>query len=193
MAGTVRSRAGELITVVSGEVLLVRHGAVNHGALATYAPIYDGGRYDFVPLSEDGVRQIEQLVPVLRPRRPGLVVSSPYTRTLQTAAILAVGLGCRLTVDLGLHDWLPMKDGQQLLSAEVVATKIAEYDRWTSTGILPPDRTWESNDEMRSRLLAGVGRHDTNDGLVIVTHEAVIKSAVPAVDVPLASWHVLAV
>lgn len=53
--------------MASGEVLLVRHGAVNHGALSTHAPIYDGGRYDLVPLSEDDVRQVEQLVPVLRP------------------------------------------------------------------------------------------------------------------------------
>lgn len=174
-------------------VLLVRHGAADYGALATYAPTYNGGRYDFVPLSEDGVRQVEQLVPVVLPWRPSQVVSSPYTRSLQTASILAAALGCRLTVDLGLHDWLPVRDGQGVVAAEIVAMKIAEYDRWKSSGAVPPDRTWETDDEMRTRLLAAVHRHRSSGGLVIVTHEAVIKSVVPVDEVPPASVHVLAV
>ncbi len=191
MAGTVRRGAGDLISVVPMEALLVRHGAVDYGALSAYQPVYEGGRYDFAPLSEEGIRQIDHLVPVLSRWEPGLVVSSPYTRALQTAAILAGRLACRLTVDLALHDWLPVLDGHQPVSAEVVATKVAEYNRWKLTGTMPPDRTWETDDEMKNRLLGAVNRHSGHGSMLIVTHEAVIKSATLVNDVPLASWHVL--
>ena len=66
----------------TGEAVLVRHGAVDYGVLATFDPMYTGGRHDFAPLSDKGVRQIGQLIPVLRKLRPDLVVASPYTRTL---------------------------------------------------------------------------------------------------------------
>lgn len=174
--------------VTTRRVLLVRHGAADYDAAARLTPRFDGARYDFAPLSADGVRQVEQLVPVLRPRNPSLIVSSPYTRTLQTAATLAGGLGCRIAVDLDLHDWLPLRSGLQPISPEVVAAKIAEYEDWRRAGSLPADRTWETDDEMRSRLLDVIQRYRLDDGLVIVTHEAVIKSVVSG-DVPLASRH----
>lgn len=118
------------------QVLLVRHGEADYEATARRSPVYDGGRYDFAPLSKTGIRQVEQLIPALRLKDPSLIVSSPYTRALQTAGALAVSLGCQLTVDLDLHDWLPDRDGGQTLSSEVVVAKIAEYYERRSTGKL---------------------------------------------------------
>lgn len=169
-------------------VLLVRHGEADYGATARRAPIYDGGRYDFAPVSSAGVRQVEQLVEVLRPRQPTLIVSSPYTRTLQTAAILAAGLSCRMTVDVDLHDWLPVRDGASPVSPEVVAAKIAEYEAWRRTGDLPISRTWETDEEMRVRVLGVIDRY-RGEALIVVTHEAVIRSITDSDTVAPASVH----
>lgn len=176
---------------MASPVFLVRHGAVAYHELAAHAPVYDGGRYDLAPLSDKGVRQVEHLVPELGRHRGGMVVSSPYTRALQTAAILAGALRCQLTVDLALHDWLPVRDGSRPMSAEIVAAKIAEYDEWKTVGTLPLGRTWETDDEMRVRLRAAVARHRGGKPMLIVTHEVVIKSAIGIDEVPLASYHPL--
>jgi broad specificity phosphatase PhoE len=56
---------------------------------------------------------------------------------------------------------------------------------------MPPHRTWETDAEMRSRLLGAVRRHRGHGSMLVVTHETVIKSATLVNDVPLASWHIL--
>ncbi|MGH4017643.1 MAG: histidine phosphatase family protein [Pseudonocardiaceae bacterium] len=170
-------------------VLLVRHGEANYAALRSHGPVYEGARSDLAPLSDRGVVQAEQLAATLARYRPALVVSSPYTRTLHTAALLAARLQCRLAVDLCLHDWLPVRDGASVITPEVVRQKVAEYDDWKRDGRLPDQRTWESDEEMRERLIAVVGRRAAEPALVIVTHEAVIKAATGAATVALASWH----
>src|SRR3712207_2459050 len=110
--------------------MLVRHGAVDHKARSAWAPVYDGHRYDFAPLSDRGCLQVEDLASTLASGAEATIISSPYTRTLQTAAILSRRLRARMGVDLSLHDWLPVRDGRVAISASVVADKIAEYDEW---------------------------------------------------------------
>jgi broad specificity phosphatase PhoE len=173
----------------AAEVTLIRHAEADHGSLATHAPVYTGNRYDFAPLTEAGIAQAHQLGHDLKATAPRLVLSSPYTRTLQTAAIVAAELGCPLAVDLRLHDWLPVRDGQQPISATIVQEKIAEYMHWLSTQALPTHRTWETSDEMRARLTAAIDAYRNHLPLAVVTHEAPIQSIIGSVPVPPASHH----
>lgn len=176
-----------------GRVTLVRHGEADYEALHRHGTAYRGARYDLTPLTRRGSRQAERLAATLELHRPSLVVSSPYTRTLHTAALLAAALQCRLTVALELHDWLPVRDGSRVVTPDVVQQKIAEYDTWKRGGPLPANRTWESDEEMRDRAMAVVRRHAVEPSLVIVSHEAVIKAATGAETVPVASCHPLLV
>lgn len=162
-------------------VLLVRHAEPDYAALPGHQPVYDGARRDLAPLSDRGVHQAGCLAATLTGWRPTLVLSSPYTRTLHTAALLAARLRSPLHVDLDLHDWLPIRDGTSVITPQVVRQKVAEYDHWKGAGGgLPAERTWETDDEMRERLMAAVRRHPDKPALVIVTHEAVIKAATGA-------------
>lgn len=173
----------------AAHVTLIRHAEADHGALTAHTPVYTGHRYDFAPLTEAGIAQAHQLGHDLKPTAPRLVLSSPYTRTLQTAAIVAAELGCPLAVDLRLHDWLPVRDGQQPISATIVQAKITEYMHWLSTQALPAGRTWETSDEMRIRLAAAIEAHRDHLPLAVVTHEAPIQSIIGSVPVPPASHH----
>lgn len=187
MARPVRRGRAQL-NAAAAPLILVRHGAVAAEQAAALAPVYDGCRHDFVPLSADGVRQVEGLVPVLGRFAPAVVVASPYTRTLQTGALLSAGWGCPLRVDLALHDWLPERDGGRPISAGLVAEKVREYER-AAGGRPPEERTWESDDDMRRRLRAAARRVDRSGVAVLVTHEAPIKAVTGVAAVPLASWH----
>ncbi|MBK3631954.1 histidine phosphatase family protein [Streptomyces sp. MBT97] len=167
----------------------MRHGEADYERLSSYAPVYHGGRRDFAPLTDLGIRQAEAAAEQLRGSRPAVVVASPYARTLQTGAVIAAGLGCELRVEPALHDWLPVRDGAAPITGEIVRRKIEEYESWRRSGVLPSDRTWETDEEMADRVRDAMARHVTSGPLVAVTHEAVIKSATSADVVGLASVH----
>lgn len=171
------------------QVFLVRHGEADYDRLSAFAPVYHGGRRDFAPLTDLGIRQAEGAAELLRDDRPEVVVASPYARTLQTAALIAARLGCELRVEPALHDWLPVRDGAASVTGEIVRQKIEEYEAWSRSGLLPSDRTWETDEDMAARVREAVSRHVTPGPLVVVTHEAVIKSATGADVVDLASVH----
>jgi broad specificity phosphatase PhoE len=171
------------------QVFLVRHGEADYESLSAFAPVYQGSRRDFAPLTDLGIRQAQGAAEQLRGDRPGVVVASPYARTLQTAAQIAARLGCELRVEPALHDWLPVRDGAAPITGEIVRQKIEEYESWQCSGLLPPDRTWETDDEMADRVREAIARHVTPGPLIAVTHEAVIKSATGAAMVDLASVH----
>lgn len=168
--------------------VLVRHGAADYGLLGRFGSTYRGARRDLAPLTPEGAAQIERLIPVLREHGSHLVVSSPYTRTLHSAAILAAGLKCRLEIHLALHDWLPVRDGSEPVHEEIVAEKIAEYEEWKATGRLPDARTWETDDDMRKRVHSVLDHFGGEQIVIMVTHEAVIKAVCGAGEVPVASW-----
>ncbi|MFI5529254.1 histidine phosphatase family protein [Kitasatospora sp. NPDC051853] len=170
---------------------LVRHGEADYDRLAPHAPVYEGARRDFAPLTARGVTQALATAAELSGTQPALVVASPYTRTLQTGALLAAAFGCELRVDPALHDWLPVRDGRTPVTADAVRRAIGEYELWRSSGVLPTDRQWETDAEMAARLKAVVACHSAAGPLVVVSHEAVIKAAAGAEDVGLASIHPL--
>ncbi|WP_344639235.1 histidine phosphatase family protein [Kitasatospora cystarginea] len=172
-------------------IFLVRHGEADYARLAPHAPVYEGARRDFAPLTALGVAQVQSAARELQEAQPTLVVASPYTRTLQTGALLAATFGCDLRVDPALHDWLPVRDGRTPVTADAVRRAIDEYELWRSSGALPADRQWETDAEMAERLKAAVERHQSPGPLVVVSHEAVIKAAAGSETVDLASIHVL--
>jgi broad specificity phosphatase PhoE len=177
--------------MVSGvQVVLVRHGEVDYAATDRFDPVYRGARGDFAPLTAAGVEQVRATARGLALADP-VIVSSPYTRTVQTAAILACHFGTDFGVDPGLHDWLPVRRGDIGYASDVFTERIAEYRAWKATGDLPAGRTWETDEEMRARLAAAIQRHRTDAPLVLVTHEGVIRSVTGAPVIPLASAHPL--
>ncbi|WP_031075337.1 histidine phosphatase family protein [Streptomyces sp. NRRL WC-3742] len=172
-------------------IFLVRHGEADYDTLVPHAPVYEGARRDFAPLTACGLAQVQDAAQTLRGFQPTLVVSSPYTRTLQTGALLASALGCELRIDLSLHDWLPVRDGRTPVTADSVRRAIDEYELWRSSGHLPSNRQWETDAEMAERLKTVAERHQSPGPLVLVSHEAVIKAATGSKTVDLASIHPL--
>lgn len=66
---------------------LVRHGEPDYEAIANIG-FYGFGR-SFAPLSERGIKQVEIAANNNRLLTADIIVSSPYTRALQTAAIIS--------------------------------------------------------------------------------------------------------
>lgn len=180
--------------VGTDDIVLIRHAETDVAQLARFAPVYHGARFDFLPLSSRGLAQAELLADQLRrcAHEVSRICSSPYTRSLQTAACLSRRLDAELAVDLRLHDWLPTRDGALPLTAAIVAKKAEEFGRYSASETAPPpQRTWETAAEMRARVVSVVRDSAASLPLVLVTHEAVIRAVLGPMEVHPASMHVV--
>ena len=84
---------------------LIRHGKPDYTSVDKRGfPAF--GR-DLAPLSEGAKQQISMMAKDERLQGASFIVSSPYTRALQTAAIISKETGIEIQVEVDLHEWLP--------------------------------------------------------------------------------------
>ena len=90
---------------MSTQLILIRHGEPRYDEVL--ARHYFGMGFDLGKLTDRGVLQAEERAkdPLLQGAE--IIVSSPYTRALQTAAIISRITGIKLAVENDLHEWMP--------------------------------------------------------------------------------------
>jgi broad specificity phosphatase PhoE len=157
------------------QIYLVRHGEPD------YEPIDSRGlpgmAADSAPLTALGKKQAEELADLLGGIRATYLVSSPFTRALQSAAIIGHRLALGVRVDYDLRDWLPDHTGLWRGVADVSAAQaeLEAYDGEWPDGI---QRPWEPLSRVRERARAAIARHTAStDGPVLaITHAMVIRA-----------------
>ena len=87
---------------------LIRHGSTDYSQRNT--KIYQGFGVNLAPLSAKGAEEIRQTAKDSRLAGTSLILSSPYTRALQTAAILSKELQAEIVVETDLHEWMANKN-----------------------------------------------------------------------------------
>ena len=150
---------------------LVRHGDTRYD-LAEERRLRGAAR-DLVPLSAAGVRQIEETATVLRAPAPELIVSSPMTRALQSAAILSRRLDLPLAVELDLHEWVPDLSGAYD-SVSFVRQAQAELEGCGGEWPAGERRGWEPYSNVRRRTRAALARYTHLAHVAVVCHGVVI-------------------
>jgi len=156
------------------KLVLIRHGAVD------YTPVnvrgFIGHGRDLAPLSEEGIHQAERVAHAPELAGCQLILASPYTRAMQTAAIISRGTGLDIHVEVDLHEWLPDKTYRYLNYSELDALRVG-YAR--AHGVCPPGTTcrWETVDEMNERLKPVLDRwfYKGFQRLAVVCHGMVIS------------------
>jgi len=99
------SKSGSVALGGFGVFLLMRHGSVDYDAQPGR---FRGHGIDLLPLTPTGVVEAEDLAVLLAKRGDvDAIISSPMTRSLQTAMILSWRLQLRVQVELDLHEWVP--------------------------------------------------------------------------------------
>lgn len=155
------------------ELVLIRHG------MTDYTPAdergFIGHGRDLAPLNEVGVAQAEAVALAPQLRDCQLILSSPYTRALHTAAIISRVTGLKLHVEMDLREWQPDRTHLYDSIQDVWASQAA-YDE--HRGIHPPGEPplWESTQEMIDRLHPVLDRYLAAGWrkLAIVAHGMVI-------------------
>jgi len=158
-------------------VYLLRHGEADYGLIRDRN--WPGATADLAPLTALGIRQAAQAARQLAALGATQIVSSPMTRALQTAAIVASSLGIPVAVEFDLREWLPDDTFSWRSHADVVAA-VDDLDRCGGEWPAGQRRRWEPLSLVRERAMAALARSaaQLDDGavLVAVCHEMVIRA-----------------
>lgn len=83
----------------------IRHGQPDYSNIKNTDPIYFS---NLSPLTENGIKQANN-IDIINIENSEIIIVSPYTRTMQTAAILSKNINKNIIVNENLYEWLPDK------------------------------------------------------------------------------------
>jgi len=152
---------------------LLRHGRADF-AFADERRLI-GGYREYVPLTQLGREQIEQVTASLRAVGAEAIVSSPITRALQSAAMLSRTLDLPLHVEFDLHEWIPdltWRYNQEAVADAAYREMIALNGEWPAG----ETRNWEPLSTVRQRVTAVLRRFSGLQRVIVVVHNVVIYS-----------------
>ena len=156
------------------KLFLIRHGQPNYSLIKDKE--FRGHGLDLAPLSEEGKNQIKQTAQNLLLRQAEIILSSPYTRALQTAAIISTQIQLPIEVEIDLHEWLPDQTFTYQTKSEMNSL---HRDFYCNKGVYPPGepKKWESLAALQTRVAKVFAKYTGIYETIIVTcHSMVIKS-----------------
>ena len=151
----------------------VRHGKTDYSQRNT--KVYQGFGVNMARLSEKGVEQIRETARDPRLRGTKLILSSPYTRAVQTAAILSKALGAEIVIETDLHEWLANKDF--IYEDDAVAERAyAEYEACGGHYPSGEEKQWEDADAIRARVLRVLEKYAHDSQVIVACHGMMIQA-----------------
>lgn len=154
---------------------LVRHGEPDYSNVGT--KIYQGIGGNFSSLTKQGINQIKNTGKDTRLKDSQIIISSPFTRALQSAAILSKELQLDIVVEHDLHEWLSNKNYDNLDKKDDVSYQ--EY--CNNNGKYPPgeERQWEDDDILKARIIGVLNKYKEYKKVIVVCHGMLIHSIYP--------------
>lgn len=151
----------------------VRHGKTDYSEINT--KIYQGFGVHLSPLSEKGIQEIKTTAKDERLKNADIIVCSPYTRAVQTAAILSRELGAEIAIETDLHEWLANKN-YIYEEDEIAEGKYKEYEN--NGGQYPggKEKTWEDAKTIRKRVAAVLNKYCQYSKVIVVGHGMMIQA-----------------
>ena len=162
---------------------LIRHGEAAWSAMRARG--VQGRDFNFVELTPTGVAQIEALADDPRLRSAEAILSSPYTRALQSAAILSRRFDLPIHIEYDLHEWLYDRDPYALFVADEVERRRQHFFAFDRFAPPPETHAWESAFEVRARVEAVLRAYAHCSTAIVMGHVGVIFSLTGQVKVGL--------
>jgi len=156
---------------MSTQFIFVRHGEPRYDEVTERG--YFGMGYDLGKLTDRGVSQAEQraLDPIFS--KAELIVSSPYTRALQTAAIISRITQIPLTVENDLHEWMP--DTKFLFDYDIHQASQEYWDAQGKRNVSHLYR-WEAYEDLKKRVQLTLIKYKNYKKVIVVCHGIVMST-----------------
>ena len=153
---------------------LVRHGKTDYSEKDT--KIYQGFGVNLAPLSDKGIEDARRAAEDERLSGLDLILSSPYTRALQTAAIISERTGAPIRVETELHEWLADRK-YRYVSDKKAGKRYRKYIR--CEGVYPKGKKkpWEDKASLRARMDRVLDRYQDAGKVAVVCHGMIIEAA----------------
>lgn len=154
------------------KIFMIRHGKADY----SYGDAHNfiGHGHDLAKLNEEYIEDVIKTSKDSRLKEATLIVSSPYTRALQTAAIISKETGLDIKIEPDLREWEPDKTYQYK------AKEMKEYykDYINNNGIPPVDRivNWESKEHLKKRVQEVIKKYNNYECIIFVFHQMAIQS-----------------
>lgn len=134
-----------------------------------------GSARDLVGLTPLGVAQAESTAGDARLEGAALILSSPYTRALHTAAVISRVRHALVVVEYDLREWVPDVTNECDTFAAIRA--LAEDFR-LHAGAHPDGqvRVWETISSLRTRVQGVLAGYADYGKIIVVSHEMAIGS-----------------
>jgi broad specificity phosphatase PhoE len=158
-------------------IYLLRHGTADLDLVQRRR--WPGSMADLAPLTPQGIEEATAAAARLAVLGAAALVTSPFTRAMQTACIASCALGLPIQVEFDLHDWVPDDTFAWHPLTEIV-TLLSDFDACRGEWPDGQRRSWEPLSAVRARaaaaLRAALGRMSNSDALIAVTHQMVIRA-----------------
>lgn len=154
------------------KILMIRHGVPDYSYGDSHGFIGHGN--DLAPLDMTRIDDVIKTSKDERLKNAELIVSSPYTRTLQTAAIISKETNLDIVIEPDLREWEPD------LSYQYTGNDLREIvkDYVACGGTKPTDRqvNWESKEEVKNRISKVIDKYKDYNCVIFVFHQFAMQS-----------------
>lgn len=154
------------------KIYMIRHGKADYSYGDTHNFIGHG--HDLAKLDEEYIGDVIETSKDKRLREALLIVSSPYTRALQTAAIISKETGLDIKIEHDLREWEPD------ITYQYKAKEMKEYykDYHKNNGIAPLNKLvkWETKEHLRNRVQSVIDKYKDYECIIFVFHQMAIQS-----------------
>lgn len=154
------------------KIVFIRHSEPDYSFVEEKG--YIGHGIDLAQLTENGIQIAESASLDCRLNNAEIVVSSPYTRALQTAAIIAKNRQLGIKVELDLHEWLPDLSFQYSSNEEARNQNRLCIEQ---KGVCPDDNKikYENLENVFNRAKKALLRYSSYQKIIVVTHGIVMR------------------
>lgn len=153
---------------------LIRHGETD------YSPIdergFIGQARSFAPLTTRGIEQLKETSNDPRLRESDIIISSPYTRALQSAAILSKELSININVEVDLHEWVPDIVDFNYKTSEDCFALAKDFELHNGVHPIGEKKVWETYQSMKKRMDEVLEKYMSYDTVIVVCHGMVIRT-----------------
>jgi uncharacterized phosphatase len=165
---------------------LIRHGKHTYDSVS--GRNFIGHGLELAPLTEEGIQQAIECSKDERLKECDLIITSPYTRAMQTAAILSKNLGIDMRVEIDLREQ-ELDLTYQARSIDDLK-KIAQEEQ-KCNGVASPDARykWEPRSDVKKRVLDVLNRYVSYKKVIVVCHGMIIHCLTGAIGIPNCSIH----
>jgi len=154
------------------KIIFIRHGEPDYTHVSNKG--YAGHGLSFAQLTEAGILQAEEVSYDVRLDNSEIIIASPYTRALQTAAIISKNRNLNIKVELDLHEWHPDLTFQFTTFEEVSkANKLCTEHK----GVCPPgcEVLFENLEDVFNRVKNCLLKYKDYNKIIVVAHGIVMR------------------